>query len=239
MILFQAALKEPRIINGERDSLVKTLRWLMMKVGLREQNWPTKEETAVLIQHIETNYGGHTVGEVRLAFDMAISGKLDIDATCYENFSCLYFSNIMNVYREWAKQEYAQLPQDLPKIEYKEDMSQEAMLDWFNDISKKIREGKLLVDFVPLMLYEFMDANGNITATKAEKYEYLQRAANYRLDQLTKEVEENNNQNNQWRLSSFITMKSNGCIEGPEADTVKSLAKKMLLYDTIINAPTK
>jgi hypothetical protein len=212
-----------------------------MKVGLREQNWPTQEETAVLIQHIETNYGGHTVAEIKLAFDMAISGKLDVDATCYENFSCLYFSKIMGVYREWAIEEHKQLESKQPihQIEYKEDMSADAMQQWFEATAKKIRAGELLVDFVPLMLYEYMDENGNISATKEQKYEYLQRAADYRLGQLQADVEKNDSTNNRWRLSTFISQKNRGYFENDEADTVKSLAKKMLLYDMILNEGQK
>lgn len=80
----------------------------MIKIGLRSANWPTPEETAVLIEHIYSNYPGHTVAEIKLAFDMAISGKLDVEANCYESFSCWYFSSIMNAYRDWAAQEYRQ-----------------------------------------------------------------------------------------------------------------------------------
>lgn len=36
---------------------------------------------------------------------MAIDGKLSVDAKCYENFSCAYFSEIMNAYRLWSSQE--------------------------------------------------------------------------------------------------------------------------------------
>jgi hypothetical protein len=239
MILFQKALSQPRIIQGERENLVKTLRWIMMKVGLREQNWPTTEETAVLIQHIESNYGGHTVEELRLAFDMAINGKLEVDPICYENFSCLYFSKIMGVYREWAIEEYKEIESkySFKQIEYKEDMSREAMMDWFEATAKKIRAGEMLVDFVPEMLYVFMDENGNISATKEEKYQYLQRAAEYRQGQLQSDVDKNDTPNNRWRLSTFITQKNNGYFEGQEADRVKLLAKKMLLYDTILKQP--
>lgn len=120
-------------------------------------------------------------------------------------------------------------------IENKEDMSRDAMLDWFDSTAKKIKSGELVVDFVPLMLYEFMDDNGNITATTEEKYVYIQRAADYRLGQLQDDVSKLDNHDNRWRLSSFVGMKNRGYFEGPELDTVKALAKKMLLYDTIIN----
>jgi hypothetical protein len=124
----------------------------------------------------------------------------------------------------------------IPKIEYKEDMSQEAMQDWFNSKIKEIKSGTLKVDFVPLMLYEWMDHNGNITATKEEKYMYLQRAADYRQSQLQEEYEKNSTQANQWRLSNFISQKNRGYFEGEAADAVKSLAKQILLFEMIINS---
>lgn len=211
----------------------------MMKVGLREQNWPTDEETAVLIQHIESNYGGHTVEELRLAFDMAIAGKLDVDPVCYENFSCLYFSKIMGVYREWAVEEYKQVEakQAAPQIEYKEDMSKEAFQDWFEKTKKKVKAGDIIVDFIPPTLYNWMDANGNIPTSKEDKYMYLQRAADYRQGQLQAEVARVDNHDNRWRLSSFMTQKNNGCFEGIEASIVKELAKKILLFELMLNAP--
>lgn len=86
----------------------------MVKVGLRSSNWPDEEEKAILIHHVITNFGGNTIKEINLAFDMAIAGKLGIDANCYENFSCLYFSTVMNAYRAWAKLEYEHLREKKP-----------------------------------------------------------------------------------------------------------------------------
>lgn len=85
----------------------------MVKVGLRSQNWPEGEEKAVLIEHIVSNFGGHRIEEIKLAFEMAIAGKFDVEVNCYENFSCYYFSTIMNAYRKWSAQAYRQLE---PKI---------------------------------------------------------------------------------------------------------------------------
>lgn len=104
------ALTELRILASPLESLKEVLRYAIMKVGLKGDNWPSEEEKSLLVSHIISNYGTHTPAEVRLAFDMAITGKLlnekdeRLDATCYENFSCLYFSKIMNSYRKWAVQ---------------------------------------------------------------------------------------------------------------------------------------
>lgn len=113
-------------------------------------------------------------------------------------------------------------------------MAQEAMTRWFDAIVKKIRAGELLVDKVPLMIYEFMDNEGNISASIEEKYAYVQRATDFRLEQLQKENEKFDTHNSRWRLSTFLGQVNRGYFEGEEADTVRGLAKQMLLYDTIL-----
>lgn len=74
----------------------------MVLIGLRANNWPTDIEKMVLINFIIKNYGGHSVGEIKLAFEMAVAEKFNVDVNCYENFSVAYFASIMNVYRRWA-----------------------------------------------------------------------------------------------------------------------------------------
>lgn len=88
------------------------LRKVLYKLGIRENNWPNEIEKLVLFEHIVENYGGNRLDEIRLAFDMAITNGLPdengvvVDTNCYENFSCAYFSKIMNAYRRWSAQEY-------------------------------------------------------------------------------------------------------------------------------------
>lgn len=102
------AVESRQIKNSSLEELKDVLRLVMVKIGLRSQNWPDENEKGVLISHVLTNYSNHTCDEIKLAFDMAIGGKLnfgkDESANCYENFSCLYFSSIMNAYKKWAAQ---------------------------------------------------------------------------------------------------------------------------------------
>lgn len=114
----EKAVKSPLIVKSSVEEIKQVLRLVMIKVGLRSQNWPKDEEKAVLIDHIVSNYGGHTVEEIKLAFDMAMAGKLDAeDVKCYENFSCIYFSMIMNSYRNWAASAYKVLKTEIPPIQ--------------------------------------------------------------------------------------------------------------------------
>lgn len=99
----------------------------MLKVGLRGKNFPNGVTKSLLLDHIYKNYGNHTPDEIRLAFDMAVAGKLNLtldEINCYENFSCLYFSKIMNAYRIWAEQVYEQHKKPVLEIENKPDIAQ-------------------------------------------------------------------------------------------------------------------
>lgn len=102
-------LTDPKIRQSPLDAIREALRYCMVLVGLRAANFPKDEEKAVLIAYVMENYGGHTVSEIRLAFKMAVSGSLGVDANCYENFSVMYFSGIMNAYRAWAREAVKQV----------------------------------------------------------------------------------------------------------------------------------
>lgn len=100
-------------MNCQFEELKEILRFVMIKVGLRAQNWPNDLEKLVLFEHIISNFGGNRIEEIKLAFDMAIGGKLDCEVNCYENFSCYYFSTIMNAYRRWSAQAVNHLPMEI------------------------------------------------------------------------------------------------------------------------------
>ena len=141
----------------------------MLKVGLRANNLPNDIEKAVLIEHIINQYGRHTPAEIRLAFDMALSGKLDLEdkeVVCYENFSCLYFSKIMNAYRVWSKQTFNQLKMDKQIEQPQEVIDTVEMIErWRND-----KDLKMLL--IPLFFYDFLVDTDIIKITDKEKWEW-------------------------------------------------------------------
>jgi len=210
------------------------LQYAMAKVGIRGHNLPGKEETALLLSHIVKEYGGHTPHEIRLAFDLALGGKLELrEVSCFENFSCLYFSKVMNAYRAWAREEYKQIKNELPMIEIKESLSDQAMYDWLQEMASRIRAGGYQVDFMPLALYEWLDKQGRILLTNAEKREYLTKAADYRLLKLAEELEWSNTETNRRQLAEFADMRRAGEFTGDQVIHLKSLAKKMVLFDML------
>lgn len=122
------------------------------------------------------------------------------------------------------------------QIEYKEDMSMEAMQMWFDEIKDKIKSGNMLIEFIPPMLYEWLNENGNVSKTKEEKHEYLRRAANYRLGKLREALEADDSATNRHTLSEFVRMMDSGCLEGSEVSKVKTLAKQICFFEIVSNA---
>ena len=204
---FVAALHEQKVRDANIERLKEVLRLIMLKVGLRAQNMPNDEEKAVLLSHIISNYGTHTPKEILLAFEMGMAGKLDVEMTTYENFSCLYFSNVMNAYRGWAKQTHRQVVKEVPpQIEHKEDLSEQAMSDWYQQVSKDLTGGMDL-QMLPIMLYDWLDKKGKFNVDAKTKYAYMDKAAKMLKEQ---EIE-------------------------PEMEKVKNLAKRIILNNYIWN----
>jgi hypothetical protein len=107
---FAIALVKPKIRDVAEEELKQVLRYAMVIIGLRAQNYPGDVEKQMLLNFIAEHYGGHTVEEVKMAFEMAILRKLDVEPNCYENFSIAYFAGIMEAYRSWAREQIKQLP---------------------------------------------------------------------------------------------------------------------------------
>lgn len=87
------------------EDIKQVLRYAMILVGLRSNNMPTDEEKFVLLNFIKSNFGNLTPEEIKLAFEFAVAGKFNIDAKCYENFSCEYFGRIIKAYNEYSIEE--------------------------------------------------------------------------------------------------------------------------------------
>ena len=90
---------------SDDNDLKQVLRYSMLLVGLRANNMPTEEEKFVLINFIKTNFANVTLAQIKMAFDMAVAGKLGVDAKCYENFSCEFFGRIMSRFLEYSAEE--------------------------------------------------------------------------------------------------------------------------------------
>lgn len=208
------------------EKLKEVLRLVFVKVGLRAANFPKDEEKAVLHAHILSNYGNHKASEILLAFEMAMDGKLDAEINHYENFSCLYFSQIMNAYRKWAADAYRQNVKETPMIENKETWSDKTMEEWYAATAKQVKEGTLALSLVSVQLSEWMIGKGWIDSKPYEKEAAIRIGKNLAAKVgIENGTEEYNN---------YKKMYLSGCIEGKYVQEIDRLAKKMAAWDYIL-----
>lgn len=103
-------------------------------------------------------------------------------------------------------------------IENKENLSDQAMEEWIEELKKEKR-----VDFMPILVYEWLDKKGRPSYTKMQKFQALQVAAAHRRQQL---IDQDSKE-----LPEFMAMWTTGQFEGKILEHLKNLAKKFLLLD--------
>lgn len=144
----ELALQTRLICESSLESITQVLRLVMMKIGIRAANLPSPEETQVLFAHIIENFGGHRIDEIKLAFDMAIGGALELEPKeipCYENFSCAYFSKIMTAYRKWSADAARQVITETPaeQIIYTDQQLADQQREDIEAFYQRLRKGQI------------------------------------------------------------------------------------------------
>ena len=228
---FTKALQQQPINKSTVEDLKQVLKLAMIKVGIRANNLPNDVEKGVLIEHIITHYGNHTPMEVKLAFDMAISGKLDLEekeVTAYENFSCLYFSKIMNAYRVWARQTHSQLKKDYPKmIAEKFTLDDEEKAEWMMEWKQK---EDINFELIPLIFYDWMAEKNLIKLSGKEKWAYTEKATTQIKTQLFNDISTCKTNDAYIAFNKFENMEKNG-FTGELKGRILNRAKRLIIYD--------
>lgn len=165
---FQVAVQEPRLNQLTEDDLKKVLRYIFSLVGIRAQNMPAGPEKEFLHAYIFQHYGTHTPAEIRLAFDMAVQGQLDLapdDVKCYENFSVLYFASIMRAYRSWAVEQAKRMERNEEPIVTKEQLEQidREYLDYLVNVAFQRQKQ---IDLLPTTIKIYNQCKKELARTK-------------------------------------------------------------------------
>lgn len=229
---FLSSIGTQKIKDATLEDIKQPLRYAMVKVGLRAQNFPTEEEKGILLAHVVQEFGANTLDEIRLAFDLLISEQLDLEdkeRICYENFSCAYLSLVMNSYRRWANNVYEQhSPKYNPlQIEHKEDTSDKAMQEWFDSV----KQNETRFEFLPPMLYDWLEEKGKIKKSNKEKWDYMRAAVNVRQAQLAKTFADD--PKSLPKLQAFNDMKERMSFAPDEMGKLKDISKRLILKEYI------
>lgn len=223
---FDLALKSEKIGFANHDNISGAIRYCIMISGVRGVNVPTQEAFDFLKIFIIRNYPGHTVDEIRLSFDLAIAGKLDVDAKCYENFSCEYFGRIMTAYRKWAINEAKNLP-----VITQEPQAAPKEADWSNvwaDVLEAAKAGRIETKIIALPIYDWLVETGKLKLNTDDKKVLWLNAKNKLQAELATLVQMGSAKPNE--RAEWETIRD-GRIEGELYDKISNRAKIQAVRD--------
>lgn len=225
------AISSPNLLQRRLEDLKEVLRLVMVKIGLRPHNWPTDADKGVLIQHIEEHFGKHSPEEIKLAFDMAINGRIgegDDFANCYENFSCAFFSKIMNAYRKWAATEVKYLPKENTLTPVPEGIA-----DW-----TEVYDRFLSMDLealgaqpIPAEIFDWLVYIGKIKLSKEEKNEKFKEAVLIKRKWIFEEITHKSTPERQKYLKEFNRQIAEDDFMADTIAEVKKVAKKVFIHE--------
>lgn len=122
-------------------------------------------------------------------------------------------------------EESAKATKELPAPE--EGVNDQTMQEWL----LQTKATPLAVDFMPVMLYDWLVSKGELQPSNETKRVYLQKAVAYRQYTIQQAYEKDMTKENHEALCRFNQMKAAGEFEGPEVEGLKTLAKKMILFN--------
>lgn len=166
------------------------------------------------------------VDEVEFAFR-----NRDIDVKDWgKSFSITLLDEVMQPYLE-RRYELSKLEEHIKKpnqIEYKEDISDNAMGEWIDSWVSKVKTIQSIF-FIPTSFYGWLDKNKLINTPKEKKNEYLTvNAVALREGFLFEQIDTSEGQK---LYNEFLKMKKDGCFIGREVDKLKDIAKRLIVFD--------
>ena len=199
-------------------------------IGLRKQNFPTKEEDAFLFSYIRKNYGEKGIEELFIAFDLAIKGFYDFDVKVYDQFTIAYFVSIMEGYR---KTKLERIKEKILENEIKQlPVPQVTDKDRYEEIEYWKEK---LPNYRPVYLFDYLLKFKLIEWNDEIKNKYINQAIKMRKFELGKNVE----RASVLELRSLNEMINKGYLEGNEKIVVINRAKRLVINDYYENSIKK
>lgn len=133
-----------------------------------------------MFDYMRSEYPRFTLQEVKRAFQLLIKDQLEAEKEHYGLFSCKYFSEVMEAYREEAVHLRKETGIGKWAIEPQKKIESPGPVDWSEDwekIKQMAREGEINALFITDAIYGWLDKQGLITMTPKEKWQMVYQAA--------------------------------------------------------------
>jgi hypothetical protein len=181
-------LKSKKIIDCTPKEIIEKLSLIYMVIGLRPQHFPTMIEDNMIITFIKKHFGHKRIDELYLAFELAITGELDVeDVKVYDQFTLEYLMRIMNGYKRWLIIKSREIVEEQPVVEI--DIPRLTDEDKKNEIEDWKKKKDVNLKLLPMYLFDWMYDYGYIDIDDDQKVEMYARAIKMRENELKREAE--------------------------------------------------
>ena len=205
-----AQSKQSKLLHDCSDDEIKqALAKIFLMIGLRKQHFPNGFELDFIVSNIRKLYAHRTIFDLTNAFELGLRKEIDVELNCYDQFTLIYLSNIMDAYRKYLVKSYNELPVEQPKqIEYK--MTKEEKLADIEDFGTT----ECAFSMIPGYIYDWIIDLGLVILDEDDKTEYYRRAIQMRESELKANAESGDMK----EYNSFIKMKKSGFADITKAE---------------------
>ena len=164
----QQAKQTQKLNKSEVQQIFEIITKGLMILGLRGDRLPTNPELQYMVNMLKEDYGNLPIGELDLAFELMVKGKLDENPETYQNFSVLYLTRMLSAYARFVVANYQEKPKELPQIEYK---PEEIDIDFIYQVYKESKDKDFRRIFMALDAFNFIFKNNLFNFNVSEIYD--------------------------------------------------------------------
>lgn len=168
--------KTEKLKNSQTASIIEVITKGMLLLGLKGDKLPSMPELQYMVNMLKDDYGHLPIGELDLAFELMVKGKLDENPETYQNFSVLYLTRMLSAYARFVVANYQEKPKELPQIEYK---SEEIDIDFIYQVYKDSKDKDFRRIFMALDAFNFIFKNNLYNFNVDEIYEEVVKHIKY------------------------------------------------------------
>lgn len=181
-----AMKKTEKLKNSQTIKIIEVITKGMLLLGLKGDRLPSKPELEYMVNMLKEDYGHLPIGELDLAFELMVKGKLDENPETYQNFSVLYLTRMLSAYARFVVANYQEKPKDLPQIEYK---AEEIDLDFIYQVYKDSKDKDFRRIFMALDAFNFIFKNNLYNFNVEEIYQEVVKHIKYSVvDSATRRI---------------------------------------------------
>lgn len=228
------AIHRPKIKSAQDEEIKAVLKYCFALIGLRPEQWPDELQKMVLLNFLRENYSGHSLEEIKLAFDLGVAGKFNLEMAHYQNFSCIYLGSAMRAYQKYAAQVLNQernryqevLSEPLPSPEQQE-MDDKLFANEYYRKYLNYEFSAVSLEYAH-WVYDTLDRFKLIRYTVAEKKQYMEEAELIRQKEIhAPPVDFHKHKEMNKLIEAYI----NNLVPESEKQLVKQYAKRLALMD--------